>query len=255
VRTRSLEWTTRVIYNHNKQFTDNIPVAPFYVGGSFGASYGRNRIAANQRSTWIWGNAPYRPGTTAGTFVTADTIIEDSNPIHTTTFNNDFTYKRLTFSFLADWRNGGYVSNMTNNLWDEGGNARDFDAPAPSSLLPGSRPCTVEGTAAGRPLTLGRCRYATFNSGDIRPYIQNGTYVKLREVNLNFQAPDSWARRIPGANSLRFNLSGRNLALWSDYWSFDPEFNNFGNSNFNRFIDLAPFPSSRQFFFSVDLGF
>jgi hypothetical protein len=50
-------------------------------------------------------------------------------------------------------------------------------------------------------------------------------------------------------------VSGRNLALFTDYWSFDPEFNNFGNTNFNRFIDLAPFPSSRQFFLSVDVGF
>jgi hypothetical protein len=62
-------------------------------------------------------------------------------------------------------------------------------------------------------------------------------------------------QKIPGARSLRFNVSGRNLALFTDYWSFDPEFNNFGNTNFNRFIDLAPFPSSRQFFLSVDVGF
>jgi hypothetical protein len=41
----------------------------------------------------------------------------------------------------------------------------------------------------------------------------------------------------------------------TDYWSFDPEFNNFGNQNFNRFIDLGPYPSMRQFFFSVDLGY
>ena len=41
----------------------------------------------------------------------------------------------------------------------------------------------------------------------------------------------------------------------SNYWSFDPEFNNFGNQNFNRFIDLAPYPTNRQFFFSIDLGY
>jgi type IV secretory pathway VirB4 component len=27
------------------------------------------------------------------------------------------------------------------------------------------------------------------------------------------------------------------LGMKSNYWSFDPEFNNFGNQNFNRFID------------------
>jgi hypothetical protein len=230
VRTRNFEWTTRVIYNQNAQFTDSIPVPAFAVGGSFGAAYGRNRIQGGTRSTNIWGNAPLRPGTTPGTFAVADTILFDSNPIHTTTFNNDFSYKRFTLSALLDWRNGGYVSNMTNNLWDEGGQSRDFVAE-------------------------GKQRYATFNSGDIRPYIQNGSYVKIREVTLNYQAPDGLAKKIPGASSLRFNLSGRNLAIFSKYWSFDPEFSNFGNSNFNRFIDLAPFPASRQFFFSVDVGF
>ncbi len=230
IRSRDFEWTTRIIYNQNAQFTDNIPVPAFAVAGSFGAAYGRNRIQSNTRSTLIWGNAPLRPGTTAGTFVVADTILFDSNPIHTTTFNNDFSYKRFTVSALLDWRNGGYVSNMTNNLWDEGGQSRDFVAE-------------------------GEDRYATFNGNDIRPYIQNGSYVKLREVTVNYQAPDALAKKIPGASSLRFNLSGRNLAIFSKYWSFDPEFSNFGNSNFNRFIDLAPFPASRQFFFSVDVGF
>ncbi len=47
----------------------------------------------------------------------------------------------------------------------------------------------------------------------------------------------------------------RNLWMKTDYWSFDPEFNNFGNQNFNRFIDLAPYPSNRQFNISFDLGY
>ena len=242
IRRGAFEWTSRIIYNTNAQFTDNVPVPAFAVPGSYGASYGRNRIQSNTRSSLLGGNAPF-----GANGATRDTILYDSNPIHTTTFNNDFSYKSFTFSFLADWRAGGYVSNMTNNLWDEGGQSRDYDAAAPTSILPGSRACGTQ--------TLGECRYATFNGGDIRPYIQKGSYVKLREVTLNYQAPETWAKKIPGARSLRFNVSGRNLALFTDYWSFDPEFNNFGNTNFNRFIDLAPFPSSRQFFLSVDVGF
>ena len=242
IRRGAFEWTSRIIYNTNAQFTDNVPVPAFAVPGSYGASYGRNRIQSNTRSSLIWGNAPF--GVNGAT---RDPILYDSNPIHTTTFNTDFSYKAFTFSFLADWRAGGYVSNMTNNLWDEGGQSRDYDAAAPTSILPGSRACGTQ--------TLGECRYATFNGGDIRPYIQKGSYVTLREVTLNYQAPETWAKKIPGARSLRFNVSGRNLALFTDYWSFDPEFNNFGNTNFNRFIDLAPFPSSRQFFLSVDVGF
>lgn len=225
LRRGNIEWTTRIIYNQNAQFTDNIPVPAFNTANSFGAAYGRNRIAQGTRTTMIWGNAPL--GVNGAV---RDTMLFDSNPVHTTTFNNDLTWKRFTVSVLADWRNGGNVANMTNNLWDEGGQSRDWVA-------------------------NGKTRFETHSKGDIRPYIQNGSYVKLREVTLNFQAPDAWAQKLPGARSLRFNLSGRNLGIFSDYWGFDPEFNNFGNSNFNRFIDLAPFPSNRQYFFSVDVGF
>jgi len=230
LRTRNFEWTTRIIYNTNKQLVDNIPVPTFNAPGSFGASFGRNRIAANTRSSLIWGNAPLGPLGADGKPTVRDTILFDSNPVHTTTFSNEFSYRRLSLSVLADWRNGGNVVNMTNQTYDEGGQSRDY----------------VESGAA---------RYATWSASDIRPYVQSGTYVKIREITLNYQAPDSWARKIPGANSLRVNASARNIALFSKYWSYDPEFSNFGNANFNRFIDLSPFPSSRQFFFSLDVGF
>ena len=53
----------------------------------------------------------------------------------------------------------------------------------------------------------------------------------------------------------RLTLSGRNLKMWSDYWGVDPEVNNFGNSNVARQVDLAPFPTTKSFSFSVTMGF
>jgi len=35
----------------------------------------------------------------------------------------------------------------------------------------------------------------------------------------------------------------------------DPEVSNFGNQALNRNVDVAPFPPSRSFFLSFDLGF
>jgi hypothetical protein len=87
-------------------------------------------------------------------------------------------------------------------------------------------------------------------------YIQDGSFVKLREVTLSYQVPDGILGRLPfGARDLRFSLSGRNLKTWTDYWSPDPEVNNFGNQNVTRFVDLAPYPPARSFYFSVDVGF
>jgi outer membrane receptor protein involved in Fe transport len=236
-------WTSRINYQSNVQKVDNLlvngqVVPDFAAPGSFGATYGRNRIASGQISTLIWANAPIGVGGAV-----RDTIVANSNPIHQTSFVNDFQYGRWTLSTLFDWRNGGYVSNMTNNLWDEGGNSRDFDEP----FTP----------AGGTATTKGLYRYYDlFSNGDSRVYIQNGSYLKLREVTATYQVPNAFVNRfLKGAKDMRVSLSGRNLWVKTDYWSYDPEFNNFGNTNFNRFIDLAPFPTSRQFFFSVDIGY
>lgn len=260
---RNLEWTFRTTYQTNAQTVDALAVPAFAVGGSFGASYGRNRIALGTRPTYIWGNQRFSCVNTTGAdgkvvvgtgsdgqpcrrlavgetltgAVTRDSIIADANPIHQTQFLNTVTWKRWSFTALLDWRNGGYVANMTKNIWDEGGNSRDYEKPSPNSAQ-----------------TLGQYRYASFSGGNIAPYIDNGTFVKLRELSVSYDAPRRWAE-LAKAREMRINVQARNLAMWSDYWSFDPEFNNFGSSNFNRFIDLGPYPPSKQFFLSIDLGY
>jgi TonB-linked SusC/RagA family outer membrane protein len=258
VQTRNLTWTSRASYQSYVQEVRNLPttVPAFAVVGSFGASYGRNRIQPGARATAIWGNAPVRTDATGkvlevlpvGSYVTnrtavstqRDTIIGDANPDFQMFFTNGVTFKRLSANFLVDWRKGGDVANMTNNLWDEGAQSYDYDRPSPVDTL-----------------TLGAYRYNAWNGGsDARVYVQNGGFVKLREVSLTYELPTGAFRRISSrVNSVRVNLQGRNLAIWTDYWGNEPESSNFGNSNFNRFIDLAAFPTPRQFFLSLDVGF
>jgi TonB-dependent starch-binding outer membrane protein SusC len=261
---RNLEWTVRTTYQTNDQMIDELSVPAFAVAGSFGSAYGRNRIAKGVKPTLIWGNLKYSCVNTtdaagvvtvktgadglpchrvnandpavAGS-VTRDSIIADANPLGQTTFLNTLRYKAFSVTALVDWRMGGFAADMTKNLWDEGGNSRDYDDPSPVS---------------GQ--TLGEYRYGAHSGGNISEYIENGTFVKLREINVSFQAPTSLASKLR-ARDMRISLQGRNLLTSTNYWSFDPEFSNFGNSNFNRFIDLAPYPTNRQFFLSVDLGY
>jgi hypothetical protein len=44
------------------------------------------------------------------------------------------------------------------------------------------------------------------------------------------------------------------LILITKYYGYDPEVSNFGQSPF-RGVDLAPYPPSRQFFFTITAGF
>jgi hypothetical protein len=264
ISTRNVEWTFRTTYQHNVQSIDKLSVAAFRPGGSFGPTFGHNMIQVGTRPTEIWGNIPFScinttdasghlvvgtgsdglpchriyPGDAAVTGSSIrDSIIADANPIGEMTFLNTIRWKAVTISGLLDWRIGGATADMTEQIWDEGGNSRDYDAASPDPTK-----------------TLGEFRYSNWSANNIATYIDNGTFVKLRELNVTLQAPKRWAQ-LARANDLRLSLQARNLGMWTKYWSFDPEFNNFGNSNFNRFIDLGPYPSSRQFFFGIDLGY
>ena len=84
--------------------------------------------------------------------------------------------------------------------------------------------------------------------------MENGGYLKLRELTLAYDLPPETASHF-GVRTARVSLSGRNLLRFTSYKSLDPEVSNFGNQAIIRNIDVAPFPPSRSFFFSIDLGF
>jgi hypothetical protein len=86
--------------------------------------------------------------------------------------------------------------------------------------------------------------------------VQDGSYLKLRELSLTYDLPESVVGHLfGGVRYARLNVSGRNLIRITPYKGSDPEVSNFGNQAIARNIDVAPFPPSRSFFFSIDLGF
>jgi outer membrane receptor protein involved in Fe transport len=84
-------------------------------------------------------------------------------------------------------------------------------------------------------------------------YVQDGGFVKLREVSVTLYAPDEWARRISGT-ALSLTLSGRNLATWTNYKGFDPELNEAGQVNFTT-ADFLTQPPVRYFLARLNLTF
>ena len=84
--------------------------------------------------------------------------------------------------------------------------------------------------------------------------MESASFFKLREVTLTFDVPTSAVRGLFGARSARLSLSGRNLFTSTPYTGLDPEVSNFGNQAIFRNIDVAPFPPSRSFWFTIDLG-
>jgi TonB-linked SusC/RagA family outer membrane protein len=268
IQTNTASWTSRVTFQHKSEVVTSLPasVPPFFPGSSFGASFGRNRIAAGQSSTTIWGNAPVDAAgkvLPVGAYVTSpsliagvrDTIIGDANPTFQMFFENTLQWKAFTFAVTTDWRKGGDVANTTTKLYDEGGTSRDFTSAVTAENAPRGTPANSIGTIPNTILGVGDFRFQAWRGGsDARVYLQDGSYVRVREIALTAVAPRRFAETV-GASSLTVGLRARNVFMFTNYWGYDPEFNNYGNQNVNRFIDTAPYPGARSFNLSFDLAF
>ncbi len=78
----------------------------------------------------------------------------------------------------------------------------------------------------------------------------------FRNVALTYTLPPSAMTSFwRGARYVRLSASARNLFTIAPFTGLDPEVSNFGNQPIARNIDVTPFPPSRSFWFSIDLGF
>ncbi len=216
IRRPDFTWILRSTFSRNRSLVVELPVPAFNTGG-FGTSLGAFRIEQGKSATQIVGT---------------EGVVGNSEPKFQMSLANDLTWKQWNFGFLWDWKKGGDVINLTQLLYDAGGNSPD-QVPAGNQRI---------------------TDWAV--NGKTKTYVQDGSYLKLREVTLSYELPASVASHLfGGVRYAKISVSGRNLIRITPYKGMDPEVSNFGNQAIARNIDVAPFPPSRSFFFSIDLGF
>jgi hypothetical protein len=145
-------------------------------------------------------------------------------------FGNDVTYKFATLSVLVDMQKGGVAQNQTLSLYDCNQLAPDQDTPTGAARVD-----------------------ACFN-GIATPFVQSTDFWRLREVRLGFTLPQKYAHYF-GSDNVQAVVTGRNLWLHTNYFGYDPESSNYGQQAITRNIDLGPYPPSRQYLFSLSVGF
>jgi hypothetical protein len=84
--------------------------------------------------------------------------------------------------------------------------------------------------------------------------MEDGGFVKLREVSVGYTLDYPWVQRALGFTSIDLRVSGRNLITWTDYTGYDPEVNLGGAIQATRGIDYFLMPQSRSFLLSVTLN-
>ncbi len=216
IQSQNFNWLFRTTFFANRSKVTRLSVPTFQTGG-FGTSLGAFQIEQDSSATQIIGS---------------EGKVGDATPDFQMSFSSDLDIHRFTLGFLFDWKKGGDVVNLTEFLYDLGQNSVDY-------------------------VEAGAQRLTDWSSGLTAAYVQDASYFKLRELNLSYNLPTSFTQSVFGGNvrHARLSLSGRNLFRVTSYRGLDPEVSNFGNQAIVRNIDVAPFPPSRSFFFSIDLGF
>ncbi len=236
---QTARWLLRTTFYANRSKIVQLPVPAFE---QFLAIFGTTRIEEGKSATQIVGNDGLD---TEGNVVVRR--LGDVNPDFQMSFLNDVTVGGWNLYALWDWKQGGDVLNLTKLLYDFGQNSADFEPE-------GGGPCPVDG-----PPTVdspGCARVAGFGTF-AGPYLEDGSYLKLRELSLSYDIAPRLKRGLLGREIryVRLGLSGRNLVSLSPYEGLDPEVSNSGNVPIARNADIAPFPPSRSVWLTLDVGF
>jgi hypothetical protein len=184
-------------------------------------------------------------------------VVGDPNPDWTGSIRSELHVGRWQFSALVDHKEGGGVANMTRGALYNFGTHKDTEQrnvqrTFGTDFFPGA----VAGPGAGTSVLIGQSWYTGLGSsysGIVEPFIEDGSYTKLREVAVAYTFDQSWVQRV-GFGSIDLRVAGRNLHTWTDYTGVDPETNLVGAASLVQGYDFFNTPQTRSIVLSIGLN-
>jgi TonB-linked SusC/RagA family outer membrane protein len=165
-------------------------------------------------------------------------------------FVNSLTYNNLSLNFTIDWRSGGIMKSSTveeirtgglgkETLLNRGGTFIDTEGVIPNS----------DGTFRDNdiPVINAEAWWGALNNGSIaEAFIFDASFVKLREIAINYMLPNPLLER-SFIGSLSIGVEARNVALlYSKVPHIDPEANLFGSASDGLGVERASVVSARS---------
>ncbi|PSQ87557.1 MAG: hypothetical protein BRD42_01615 [Bacteroidetes bacterium QS_3_64_15] len=232
----AVEWQSTINFWTNNSGVKELPVPSFRaVGGGFGATLGEVRIQEGRSPTQIVGiDDRDGDGTPDGVFQLGDT-----SPEFQMSFSNEVTlFDGLSASVLAHWKKGGDNLNLSELLFDLNRTSPDFDE---------------DDNGDGTPDGIERLNKVGVSA---EQFVQDASYFRLREVGLFYEFPEGLLTSVfdGTVRRVRMGVSANNVLTITPYKSYDPEVNNFGATPVSNGVEVTPFPSSKKFFFHLNVG-
>ena len=215
---------------------------PFFYG------YKTDGIIQNKAEADTY-NSKYGTSSKPGDFRFVDTNGDNKiNSDDRTNIGNGIPDWSFGFNFDAEWK------GFDLSLFFQGVSGVDiFDATYRQDIASGNYPTWVlqrwtgEGTSNTVP-SLGDSK--NWVCSDM--YIQDGSYLRLKNITLGYTLPRSLTNKI-GIKRFRAYVRAENLFTWTKYWGFDPEIGaGFDNDTQkhrteNSGVDYGVYPQARTF--------
>jgi len=83
--------------------------------------------------------------------------------------------------------------------------------------------------------------------------VADASYVRFRELTLGYELKNTLVEKLK-LSSVDINLTGRNLALFTNIRGIDPDVNQFGNGN-GKGLDYFTNPASKSFLFGITINY
>ncbi len=197
-------------------------------------------------------------------------VIGDPNPKWTGSVRTNVRVGKLSIGGLLDVRHGGVGYNGTKGALNEFGvglntaQARDAIAAGGGNVVFGTDyqintishdAVAGEGAGLGVPLDEGWWRGgASVFSGIDVAFLEDGGFVKLREVSLGYTIDQPWVSRSLGFSSIELRVAGRNIKSWNNYTGVDPETSLLGAGTPIRGFNYFNNPQTRSWVFTLTLN-
>lgn len=242
IQSNRFTWQNRTTFSRNRGLVTSLPVPPFFTGNGFGTRTARVKLQEGYAPDEVVSYAGFDSALVNGVMKSIgrhEKHYGSASPDFSMGFTNDFTAGPFHLSTLVDWRRGGWLANLSQTYLETGVNGQ-------SNIDGGNFADT----------TINHADQGTYASG-FPSFLEHASFAKLREVTLSYDVSKAIVNKLfqTTARDVRLEVSGRNLKTWTNYRGLDPEVSNFGNAPLNRLWDLAPYPPSRQFFFSINANF
>ena len=180
-------------------------------------------------------------------------ILGKVNPDWDASVTSVLKYKGFTFSAQLFYSKGGYISSGLNALLRNYGADKVTEDRETLVVLPNTAKGYTDQTTGELVLEgdndieilKGEDYYSTVEWGISESRIFDKTLLRLREVVISYDMPQTWFSNT-FISSISVFATGRNLALWTDYPNFDPESSTAEGNGIGAF-EYVSLPNTRSF--------